>query len=372
MKDASRDKADAPVSPTETLLQTPQVSRGTRPGAQGTDATHVRFTLVWPWTRHTIADPDPGMADITFRARDLTYLLAVIAATAGAAFLARRNWRSGRADRRGAFRIAAYVLVCHVAAWLFGADHVPSLEGEWRMAREAVGVGLFEAGQIWLFYLGLEPFVRRRWPETLISWSRLLAGRWRDPLVGRHVLFGLLFAVASQASVQLNALAPLALGQAPLTPRPAGIVALAHWRYLSADLFSVQARAVLETVGLLFLLVLLQLGLRRRWLAIAVCFALVAVYGTFWRGESFYVSLAFSMVRAAVALWVLARFGLLALTVCGAAFYWLSAAPLTLDFSAWYSGLTMIEATVLLAVAASAVRAAVGGQSFFAHRLLED
>jgi serine/threonine-protein kinase len=312
------------------------------------------------------------MTDVTFRARQVAYLLAAIAATAGAAFLARRNWRSGRADRRGAFRIAGYVLVCHVAAWLFGADHVPSLEGEWRIVREAVGIGLVEAGQIWLFYLGLEPFVRRRWPETLISWSRLLAGRWRDPLVGRHVLFGLLFAVASQASVHLNALAPLALGQPPLTPRAAGITALAHWRYLPADLFAMQARAVLETVGLLFLLVLLQLVLRRRWLAVAACFALLSLYGTFWRGESFYVSLAFSMVRAAAGLWVLSRFGLLALTVCGAAFYWLSAAPLTLDLTAWYSGLTLIEAAVLVAVAAWAMRSALGGQPLFAHRLLED
>jgi hypothetical protein len=32
--------------------------------------------------------------------------------------------------------------------------------------------------------------VRRRWPATLVSWSRLLAGRFRDPLVGRDVLAG--------------------------------------------------------------------------------------------------------------------------------------------------------------------------------------
>ena len=33
--------------------------------------------------------------------------------------------------------------------------------------------------------------LRRRWPELLISWSRLLAGRWRDPRVGRDMLLGL-------------------------------------------------------------------------------------------------------------------------------------------------------------------------------------
>ena len=48
---------------------------------------------------------------------------------------------------------------------------------------------------VWLFYLGIEPAVRRRWPQLLVGWTRLLDGRWRDPLVGRAVLSGLLFAL---------------------------------------------------------------------------------------------------------------------------------------------------------------------------------
>ena len=42
----------------------------------------------------------------------------------------------------------------------------------------------------YLLYLGLEPFVRRSWPTMLVGWSRMLAGRIRDPLVGRDVLVG--------------------------------------------------------------------------------------------------------------------------------------------------------------------------------------
>ena len=41
-------------------------------------------------------------------------------------------------------------------------------------------------------YISLEPYVRRWWPHTLISWARLLSGRVRDPLVGRDILAGLL------------------------------------------------------------------------------------------------------------------------------------------------------------------------------------
>jgi serine/threonine-protein kinase len=49
---------------------------------------------------------------------------------------------------------------------------------------------LFMVGLGWMLYLALEPFVRRRWPRILISWSRLISGEWCDPLVGRDVLIG--------------------------------------------------------------------------------------------------------------------------------------------------------------------------------------
>ena len=38
--------------------------------------------------------------------------------------------------------------------------------------------------------MAVEPFARRTWPKLLISWQRLLNGRFRDPLVGRDVLLG--------------------------------------------------------------------------------------------------------------------------------------------------------------------------------------
>ena len=45
--------------------------------------------------------------------------------------------------------------------------------------------------------LAVEPFLRRRWPRTIAGWNRLFAGRVRDPLVGRDVLFGLTAGVGS-------------------------------------------------------------------------------------------------------------------------------------------------------------------------------
>ena len=33
--------------------------------------------------------------------------------------------------------------------------------------------------------------MRRKWPESLISWTRLHGGQFRDPLVASHILAGL-------------------------------------------------------------------------------------------------------------------------------------------------------------------------------------
>ena len=47
----------------------------------------------------------------------------------------------------------------------------------------------------YLFYMAVEPYVRRLWPDSLIAWSRLLDGRLRDPLLGKHILIGALVGI---------------------------------------------------------------------------------------------------------------------------------------------------------------------------------
>ena len=54
---------------------------------------------------------------------------------------------------------------------------------------------------MWVLYLALEPYVRRYWPQAMISWTRALGGRWRDPLVGRDVLYGVVLGVLSAISM---------------------------------------------------------------------------------------------------------------------------------------------------------------------------
>src|SRR5208283_1540399 len=93
--------------------------------------------------------------------------------------------RSPRSFSSGSFCFFATWAV----AWVFGGHHVPNSD-ELGLFFEFLFWGLGWSCLIWVLNIALEPYVRRRWPATLVSWIRLLAGDFRDPLVGRDVLAG--------------------------------------------------------------------------------------------------------------------------------------------------------------------------------------
>jgi hypothetical protein len=77
------------------------------------------------------------------------------------------NWRARKVDFHGAGKLVIPFFVCY-AAWKFLSAHVSlnlSLEDLCWAAISAAGIN---AGIIWVFYLALEPWVRRRWPQTMI------------------------------------------------------------------------------------------------------------------------------------------------------------------------------------------------------------
>ena len=103
--------------------------------------------------------------------------------------MARWNFVHGKGDRRGAMRLAVLIFSLHMALWVFQA-HISSAGNFVYLLFLAISTALLWGGAVWVLYLALEPYVRRYWPQAIISWTRVLAGRWRDPLVGRDVLYG--------------------------------------------------------------------------------------------------------------------------------------------------------------------------------------
>jgi serine/threonine-protein kinase len=147
----------------------------------------VFFEVFAPWTKAGRMETDRRGTGETFAtAISVTILFGVLIS---GVLLARRNLRLGRGDRRGAFRIALFMFVVFVLPWVLGGDHVADFS-EVGLLLQQISWGLFFSGSVWVIYIALEPHARRLWPDLLISWTRLLAGRYRDPLVGRSILAG--------------------------------------------------------------------------------------------------------------------------------------------------------------------------------------
>jgi len=103
--------------------------------------------------------------------------------------LARKNWVANRCDRKGALRLAWLVLILRAVDWLSKVHVVPA-DDMISLFFGAAGDWLLEATVFWLLYIALEPAVRARWPHSIVSWNRLLVGKWLDSQVGSHILIG--------------------------------------------------------------------------------------------------------------------------------------------------------------------------------------
>lgn len=288
--------------------------------------------------------------------------IVFLASPIGAAVLARRNLALNRGDRRGARRITFFVVGAMMLAWLLSADHVRDVNAEMTLLLRAAGRTLIYAGLCWLLYIALEPHVRRRWPDMLISWSRLLAGRLRDPLLGRDILIGGLFGIFGIVLVAARYFGPGWFGSPPPPPTFVPETTLLGLRYNVAHLLTILTTALFQPMSLLVLLLLLIVLIRTRWLAMLVFYFLLTVTLVRLAGEggNLYVNLGFYGLLVAALIFVLMRFGLLALMI--AVFYvlLLDSYPITARAHAWYwdsslfalltlSGLTLYGFIIALA-----------------------
>src|SRR6185295_7858161 len=133
--------------------------------------------------------------------------------------LARYTVRLGRADRRGATRVAVFTVCTELVSWIAGNHHVSDIRLE-ALSFTAIGSDAVALGVVlWIIYAALEPYARRFWPDMLLGWSRLLAGRVRDSRVGRDALLGVAFGVLWFALDIGRRLLPEMLGYQASVPR---------------------------------------------------------------------------------------------------------------------------------------------------------
>jgi hypothetical protein len=292
--------------------------------------------------------------------RQVTVVGATLLLVGAAAFMARRNTVLGRGDRRGAFRVALVLLALGVAAWALGAHHVADTTAEMELLWRSAGHVLLQSVLVWLFYLAVEPYARRLRPWTLVSWTRLLGGGVKDPVVGRDTLVGLAWGVALVLVAALARLAPAWLGQPGPEPVAGFTEALQAPRFALSAVAQMATSAILVSMGVLLLFVLTRLVLRRDALAVAALSGVALVSGLLGPPDARLVAAAVGTVFAVSWIALLLRFGLLAAIVGLFATRVLESLPLTTDLSSWTAGPTITAVSIVALLAALSFRAAAG------------
>jgi serine/threonine-protein kinase len=326
----------------------------------------VYFNLLPPWDQPAEVSPAltsaPDETPWSFVVRFCLYLLVLIAGGAAAW----QNVSLGRGDLRGARRLAWFMLSLGLLQWLLGERHAAVWIDEAKSFYLGTARAALNAGALWICYLAMEPSVRRFWPQTMITWSRLLAGRFRDPLLGRDLLWGCILGVGLVLIVQLDGLVPqwlhwpLPLPKLPLRGYELG--ELLGARYKLGVVASTLLAAVASGLALLLVTTLLRALLRNRWLSAVAAGVFLTLYFTaVAMGDTFLPWLTHGL-SAILFFLVLTRVGMVAV-VTGLFVKWiLLTAPLTAHQLAWYAPSSNFTLAVLIALAGYGFFTALGGQ----------
>jgi hypothetical protein len=367
---------------------------GTLPGtkipvrieAAGYRGRPVLFDVVAPWAT---APRDPGRGG----RQGGNNPIFIYVLLGGAALAAWANVRRGRADKQGAFRLAAFTFLLLLSTGIVNA-HVDDLADEQQRFFVGVGLSLFVAGALYLLYLGLEPFVRRSWPTMLVGWSRVLAGRVRDPLIGRDILVGVALGAMLAFTNIVAYILPVKLGMPEPTPSLTDLGSLLHARgFIVTILNSVNAGLQNALIGVFEFAVLraafewvTHSGARwsgRRWAwagklamtdktservfvaLVIVCAALFGIAGSGPVAPRL-LTTAYQVFSITVTLFVLLRIGIFASAVMFTVNFLLLRVPLTFDGRALYATHAWFAIAGILALAAAGFWMARAGEPLFA------
>jgi hypothetical protein len=200
----------------------------------------------------------------------------------------------------------------------------------------------------------------------------VLAGGFRDPLVGRDILIGAVFGLGIVVcNFYLANLAPQWLGYAPGIPwldfpatRLLGIRSFAFG--FTQQIFG----ALIQSFILLFFLLLIYIIVRHDRLAFLAVWVIVALALSLTHETP--AGVPFACLGAAMVVWVLYRHGLLSLIVALFFVHLVIFYPITSEFSAWYAADFVLALLIALALAGFGFYTSLAGEPLFRAARLDD
>jgi serine/threonine protein kinase len=324
----------------------------------------VFFSLTGPWTKaERMIQADRTSANKASRIIALSVAFVIFS---GGLLLAYRNYSHGKGDRQGALRLASLVFALELTVCLF-RSHFSLTFDTIAIIFLAISTGLFVSAFIWVLYLALEPYVRRLWPQTIISWTRLVSGRLRDPLVGRDLLFGVLLGITWDFVFELGYFFQIRAGAQPLLANSEILQGLRET--VAIGLINVVS-SIQTTLIFFFLIVLLRILVKNRWLAAAIFTLLFAVPRTLGSNHPI-IDGATALVIYGIASFAVVRFGLIVLAVGALTADVLLNLPITLDFSNWYAARFLGAVLGFVLIAAWGFYTSLAGQRLWKEDLFE-
>jgi serine/threonine-protein kinase len=333
------------------------------------------FHIIYPWS-----EPRRGGSPARSWTEAITgsmFYIIEFALIAVSAVIARHNLRAGRSNQTGALRVAIFAFVVETIGYLIDANHVPFLEGETRQWYSVGAFALWDAAMMWVFYVALEPAVRRFWPDGLISWNRLLAGRWRDPLVGWHLLCGVGWGVALMLTLRGGFFLKDYLEDGAAVPYLNPLFLGANARLYVGYLF----QWLFDAVNISLLIVLLYAVARgSRAAAGRNLFALV-IMGVlligllareFLTGNNLPFELSFCVLIVVVIAIAMLRFGLWAMMVMFFVNNVMNSAPFTLNPGDWFAPMSFAIGVLVVGLAVAGFVISRGGEPLLGRVLAEE
>ena len=309
----------------------------------------VSIQVLWPFSK----EPDAESAKPDFAAI-IAQIVSVVLLTCGvlcAVYFANQNLKRGRGDRKGALKLALLLAGGLTLRFLLTMHYLPSrdiIPYLFTNLAYVMAVGVL----VWVAYIALEPMVRSVWPESLITWNRVLGGHFADPQVCSQVLTG-----AAAGMVLHSALLWKIYWRVRTGGLPSGFdgSALDSSSHVLAAVVQVLCQATLTSLVIFFMLCGLKALLRRDWLAALVAALVMTAQqqavgdlGTLWLDVPLYI------VIFGVFAMMLLRWGMVP-AIAGVVFINLTAqVSIVPDFLSWVNGpavtfIVLLVSTALLA-----------------------
>lgn len=331
----------------------PQSERPLHVEAAAWHGKPVYFSLVSPWTR---PNRTPTREDRGSAGNVIGLVVSLLTAAAGVWF-AIRNLARRRGDRHNAWRLACIAFAVGMTTFLFRVHFIASFNMILLIIL-AISTSLFVAGTLWVLYIALEPYVRRNWPQTIISWTRLMSGRFRDPLVGRDLVSGVVMGMSWILVFEIGVLLRMRAGGAPQLPSQEYLMGM---REAAGTWLSTLVISILGTLLFFFTLVLLRVLVRNTWLAAALFVAVFTIPKVLGSDHPVVDIVVWVTIYVIAALAVV-RFGLLVLGIASLMANVLLNLPYTLDFSYWYAAQCLFIALIFVAIGTWGVYTSLAGK----------